>query len=403
MLPSPRHPNHVVCVQCERSRPRTKFRAVTKKPRCTDCRRTMRERFRAARLVQRDLDTRGISVTVRDRCRDVRLSKRPKEKWLVKHCEPLAAAGIVLVNDSNHVPILPADPTAAIRTAYRALIPLAIVPKKGNKKETEAIPSGRLGPLGRDRLWLMGHLHRLARQPGVSKFLAKQASDVIDLALLHEGGVAADDACVAILDRYRRRCYKLALAKWTSGLMDKESAEARLDEGILIGAKRWTPLHPRKAACGTLVFYAAIRELQIRTRADRAEGVYELPDNQGWSQAAVSYDQIMTRSVDDACKFDPGEDAKVGADGIGGGARHNGHAATGIPVQYSDETLAVDLAAAFSQLDPDDVKLITDRLVEKFSIKKIASARGITTGEATRRIRSAQAKLKDHLSDYEAN
>ena len=400
--PVPLGPHHVVCDTCARSRPRTDFKIITQRPRCDDCRRTMKARFQSARWLQRTLDAKGIEVKVANRARDVRVSQRPDEAGLNDHAEPLAAAGIVMVLDRTGVPVLPIQPTAALRTAYRALIPL---------HPTNGEAEGRLGPLCNDRTYLLGIISKLAKQPGVHPKLAAQAENVRDLALLHEGGLEANDALGRLLGRFRKMFYKHALAKWKLGLMTKEEAEARLDAGILIGLLKWTPLHPKMAKPGSVVGWWAPRELQIRTRADRAIGVMPIYDDEkerkkgakpkvvGYTKAAVSYDALSAGNSYDDGTFTPIM-SKVSADESHCGQRRNNKPTTPVPSDDAASALATDLDAAFAMLDADDAAMLRAHLVERKSITKIAAAQGMTESEARRRIRAAQAAMRDHLSDY---
>jgi hypothetical protein len=266
--PVPLGQDHVVCDTCVRSRPRSAYADLGDRPSCKDCIKTIAARHKKVGELRRAMDAQGIAVIVSNRARDVRLSERPDEKWLSLHAEIYAGFGIVL-SDPKGTPILPSGPNDAIRTAFRALLPIS--PFNGKKGKIRI--QGRLGPLGNDRLTLLGMLPKLAKAQGVSPYLAEQVENVRDLAFLWEGGIDANDAFERLLDRLGKMSYKHARSKIALGLMTKAEANARWRAGFLTGLLKWSPLHTAGAQLGSRIDRWVFRELQIRTRADRAIGV----------------------------------------------------------------------------------------------------------------------------------
>lgn len=477
--PAPRGPHHVVCDLCVRSRHREEFKrsfalallkarpapkpdntgkipkppsleqvvkkfslaeieaelqTLTKKsalgarPQCDDCRRTLRERMAGVDELQAAMQKQDVVVEVRNRARDIRLSHRPDEAWLDRNAERFAAAGIVMT-DMKRQPILPSGPNNAIRTAFRALIP--INPRSG-------VPQGRLGPLCADRHYLMGMLANLAKVQGVSPVFAAQVDVVRDLALVWEGANESGDAFTRLLEQFGVRSYKHARVKWQLGLMTKQEADSRHQAGFLVGALKWSPLHPKQARLATRIDTWVFRELQIRTRIDRGIGVmpiYEAdkdapvtfdvvngrvvqrgttttatkkkkgeaaPKVIGYTKAAVSYDKVFGSADGDDSVSTPLM-TKVSADGDCGGQRRNGKPSSPEPAAEHATGLATDLEHAFAALSSDDAKLVRDHLEKQVSLKDLAATRGITTTEARGRIKKAQAVLCSHLSSYEEN
>jgi DNA-directed RNA polymerase specialized sigma24 family protein len=531
------HQTRVVCDACRRERPVETFKHLTKSPRCDDCRRTMRERYVAARWTQRQLAQQGITVTVCDRAHDVRVDQRPSENWLHDYAEPLAAAGVILVDDASGVPVLPLHADTALRTVYRALIPLRVVPKDpvegetkqapttapklasgftaaeedlvnahlsrslraaqrtvglflgragvftrsdlwaalvalkidqhakaknltanltmnmkkdakvffGDRKsgwklteageqlvnemsaltpetqapyvptlpteppkgvKTKTIPSGRLGPLVSDTQQLVAMVQALAKQPGATPKLAKHAEDVRLLALIHSGTQAeANKAVEEVIGKFWVRVYKYAWQKIRSGLLSKEEAEDLLRQGILHGAKRWSPMHSSGAQVGTVIYRSAERELQTgRTRAGRAEGVIEIIDEDGnktgkWTKAAQSYSSLGTKH---GCgdTYQP-HATKIMPDGVSQSVRRANNKSLAPVAGVDTMGIGADLAAAFAALDPVDAAVVRARLVEEKSVKAIMEEQGMTYGEVNRRFKEAKLILQEHLQDYE--
>ncbi len=285
--------------------------------------------------------------------------------------EKAARAGLVRV-DNLGVPVLPDDAVAALRVCYAALT-----------------SDCRPGALGSDRVALFHAVPGLVAQLPPSAMTARM-EDVLDVALVRTWGPLASDAMTRILDRYRKHHARYAWAKIKAGLMDEEEALARLDEGILLGALKWDPIHESEAALSTRCGWFVRRTLQIRTRADRPLGVLE--QDGVWTQGAASLSEIGVSDSDGA----PVEQHCVHY--TARGCTQN--AAAAAADDDARTTLAADLAAALNALDPQDREIVTRVLLERESQAKVAADLGLSKAKLALRLATLIELLRDKLSQY---
>jgi hypothetical protein len=302
--------------------------------------------------------------------------------------EELAAVGLAVTDTDGTVP-LPTNPTKALRAAYRLLVP--VDPDTGKR-------AGRFGALGSDRTQLIERLPTLTTKKGVPKKLASLAEFAVEHALLHAGGDEADKITDELLPRYRRRNYKFARAKWASGLMSREEADARLDAGNLIGMLKWTPLHPSGARPATIIYTWAKRELQQRTRADRPIMVAKQKDGT-WSQRAISYDALSSGGNDGDDAYTPLVKKSSSSDGHGG-QRRNGNPSSHEPEGESADSLKNDLRTAMASLTKTDREIVSRTFLFHEKLSVIADDLGMTKGVAAQRLSALTCVLRNRLADY---
>jgi hypothetical protein len=377
--------------------------------RCRECNSRQAARRVVAQKVAADLESRGVTVTIRSASRRLLVDELPAG-WLSRsvgkaqsRAEALAGEGITLVERRTMLPLLPGNPTKALRTAYRLLIPVDPVTKKRKKGEPEDDAPrrvGRVGAIDDDKLYFLHKLEELAASPGVPKKLRKHVEHVKGLAYLHAGGQEASDAVQALFPTYRRHHGKYANARVKAGLLTREDAELRLNAGILIGLLKWSPLHTSGALPTTRVAWYALRELQLRTRADRAIGVYEIEKGSGnWTKAATSIDGLGGKHADDegGGSFVPQMTGITQDTLVTGNKLRNGK-----PVATADdrEAMRADLTIAMRGLDATDQQIIL-WVSQRKKIPQIAEDLGITTKEAKKRLAGVRKILKVQLADYE--
>jgi hypothetical protein len=363
-------------------------------PRCRPCvaRRTRRCEF--VREVVDDLEARGVVAALRRVETQIVTDHLPRG-WLSRkfegyesRAEWLAAHAVVVTTNDGTIH-LPAQPTKALRTAYRLLIPV-------DPETKERV--GRLGAFDDDRRQMLNRAKTLVQHRTIPKKLAKQIDHIEKLARLHAGGADANAVAPGLLKHLRRYHGKLANQKYSVGLMTKEEAESRLDAGNLIGLLKWSPLHKSGAAPGTVAGWWARRELQVRSRADRAIGVYEIQDGV-WSSAAASIENLASGSDGDGA-FTPNMRTLNRDTVVGGGRRHNG--ATVDTRAAEGGTISVDMRFALDSLDPlERSVLLTWADYQKLS--RVSEVLGITEGEAKANLRSARAAMQARLVSYQGS
>lgn len=308
-------------------------------------------------------------------------------KW-PSRAEELAAVGLAVVDTEGNV-LLPSNPTKALRTAYRLLVPV----DHGTGKR-----AGRFGALGPDREQLIGRLPALIVKKGIPKKLASLSKFVVEHAILHSGGDEADAICEELLPRYRKRNYKFSRAKWASGLMSREEADARLDAGNLVGMLKWSPLHPSGAKPTTIIYTWAKRELQQRTKADRPIMVAQQKDGT-WTKRAISYDALSSGDGGGDDAYTPLVKKSSSSDGHGG-QRRNGNPSSHEPDAESGGELTNDLRTAMSELTKTDAEIVRRAFLHHEKIVEIADDLGMTKGEATQRLSALTCVLRNKLADY---
>ena len=364
--------------------------------RCRMCGRRRARRQRLVRGVIADLEQLGVVATLRNAETQIVTNQLPPG-WLDEpvdsfpsRAEFLAANAIVTTRVGGEVH-LPDDHTKALRAAYRLLIPV----DPDTTKDGGSGRSGRLGAVDSDRRQMLEHVKRLAKEPGVPQKLVKQVEHVEKIAFLHAGGDDANAVAPALLEHLSRYHGKFAAAKYSAGLMTKEEAESRLNAGNLIGLLKWSPLHESGAAPGTVAGWWAARELQVRSRADRAIGVYEI-EKGVWSSAATSLEGIASSGNDGG--FVPNMRALNRDTVVGGGQRRN-NATVDSGMPGADSTISIDMQTALSTLPTIDRHVLL-AWADDGKLSHVSEALGITLGEAKRRLNNARLLMQERLAGY---
>lgn len=392
------------CCECNRTRPLTDTTfwiprrtgdGSAVQSRCRECNARQSARRTLTQHVATGLERRGATVTVRSAYRRLLVRDLPNG-WLDRavgsipsRAEALAASGVAVVDQRTKLPMLPKDPAKALRTAYRLLVP--IDPESGANE-------GRLGSLDDDKLYLLTKLDELASKPGIPKGLTKHVEDVKQVAAIHAGGHTADEAARKLFPSMRRRHYKFAAKTVALGLLSREESDARMNAGIMIGILKWSPLHKKHAALASVIGWWVLRELQLRTRADRDIGVYEIEPGV-WSKAACSLSGLGGKCSDDegGGSYVPNMKPVNGDTVVGGGRQRNGTYVA--KPEDGPEALRADLTAAIRTLDVSDQKIIL-WVAEGKTIGQIGKELGMTTSETRRRLKNARAKLQSLLNTY---
>jgi hypothetical protein len=195
--------------------------------------------------------------------------------------EALALAGVVLMESPASAearPMLPRSAVAALRVCYAALT-----------------SPNRPGPL-RERVMLLAAIPKLVKLAD-GHAMAKRAEDVIDVALVREGGALASVAMIRILSRMWRQACRMAEPKIKSGALDKHEAASRMQNGIFGAVLSWEPLHESGSVLATQCGWRVPRALQLRGRKDWAIAAQK--DESGrWTGGAVSLEALIPANSD---------------------------------------------------------------------------------------------------------
>ena len=217
--------------------------------------------------------------------------------------------------------------------------------------------------------------------------------DVLDTAHVQAKTAEASDALQRIVTRVAPRMNKLLNARarysshqegWENAL---DSAVAARDEGIWHGAKTWDHNHPSQASLTTRCYMLVLRNLQVRTRIDRAIGTRKSKDGKWFGAASTISVEI------EGDTYEP----------------HGTLSAQRVPVSPLGEAHAQDHARAVANdvhralelLDPLDAKIARAMMLEGYTARETAKLLGISVNKVRTRHKEIEDFLYHQLTAYE--
>jgi DNA-directed RNA polymerase specialized sigma24 family protein len=243
----------------------------------------------------------------------------------------------------------------------------------------------------------------VATRHGTKRYekLLERVDDIVDTAYLQAGGSGASEAFTRIAGRIGNQYGKLVANRVNAETMRtrdrahaEENAKELRDVGIYKGAAKWNPYHKKGATLATKVFYDVKRELQIRTKADRAIGVLKDAKTNTWQSAALSLDKLTAESTDAEGGFEP----FASRYSLRGAKQHVSAAAADEDRKAATDS---DVRAALATLSSDD-RLIAERvLINQDSRATVAEGMKISVTAVNTRLTLIVDSLRDKLTAYD--
>jgi len=220
--------------------------------------------------------------------------------------------------------------------------------------------------------------------------LIDRAQSVLDVVTVRERLGGRDEAFVRLSDSARRIGARLIHDAISTGLMDEDDARTRADQAVLTAAEQWRWTHASGNRFTSYAFTKIMRNLQIRTRADRPIMSVQRPDG-SWSQAS-SLDGMAAGGVVESERFVP--------------HAVNHHESYASPVSLAREaeqrsTVQADVLAALGQLTESDRDIAEALLLHKEKISAIAERLGVSETVVKGRRAVILTTLRESLAAYE--
>lgn len=342
---------------------------------CRECSLHRQRRLTALRALEGAAAEYGVTVERGEFARTAHLESMPPALCGLDVLEPLARAGVVVMNGRGAV--LPAEPVDALRVCYAA-----------------CLSPHRTGALGRERAALLNRIPALAAKAPKHR-MARCAEDVRDVILVREGGACADAAAKRLVARLWKLRQKKAQAMLASGALDRFQVGTRLLEGIYDAITSWNPIHESGAALKTHAYNRIGRALQLRGRKDFTIAAQKGDDGR-WHGGAASLHTLMPSDEDQLVPHAvPYHTAHQAAVCVRAENRNGGFT----------EAAQRDVSAALAALSPVD-RLIATRLwmsPGSVTTKQIAEEAGLDVADVRARSRQVRALLVCLLKDYDAD
>ena len=208
---------------------------------------------------------------------------------------------------------------------------------------------------------------------GLARFeqLLRRVDDCVDSAYVQAKGDGASEALARILARIAPHYGKFVARRVRHETMRggkqhaEEAARAARDAGIFQGVTTWDPDHKTQATLATHCGWSVMRALQIRTKADRAEGVLKGPD--GWRSGATSLDLLGEPGPQ-------GQDSAYEPYATGYATKAPQKCGAATQDAARREAVKLDVGAALATLDPVDRTIARLLLIEGASRRAVGSA-----------------------------
>jgi len=228
--------------------------------------------------------------------------------------------------------------------------------------------------------------------------LLRRVDDIVDSAYVQANGDGSSEALTRIMARVAPH-YGVWVAKrvrhetMRGGKQHaEEAARAARDAAIFRAVTTWDPDHKEQAALSTHCGWSVMRALQVRTKADRAEGVLKGPD--GWRSGATSLDLVGEPSTGQ-------ESYEPYATTYATKAPQKCGAATQDAARR--EAIALDVGNALTTLGSDDDRTIARLLlIEGLGRKAVGKALHLSGTALNTRIQVVLDALRDQLVSYES-
>lgn len=221
--------------------------------------------------------------------------------------------------------------------------------------------------------------------------LIDRAQSVLDVVAVRERLPNREEAFVRLSDSARQIGARLIHEAVSTGLIDKDDAHTRADQAVLTAAEQWRWTHESANKFTSYAFTKIMRNLQIRTRADRPIMSVQRPDG-SWSQAGSLDGMVPMDKGDGEQRFVP--------------HAVNHHESYASPVNLAREaekrfTAQTDVAAALNLLGGEDREIAEALLLHKEKLSALAKRLGVSETLVKARRAVILTTLRTALASYQ--